>query len=284
MSAHTHHFDLDSPDTPTAIKKASLTSGGFPYEVKLEKKVYEEELYALHLQLIALQEHMKRQGDRIIILFEGRDAAGKSSSINAYREHLNPRTTLSAALPAPSDRERGQWYFQRYVDFLPSAGETVLFDRSWYNRSGVEAVMGFADEPAVSAFLEEAPRFESMLVRDGIRLFKFWLSIGREMQMLRFWERRHDPLKQWKLSPIDLKAMTQWDDYTKAGERTLRATDTADAPWTVILANDQRRARLNTIRTVLHRIDYAGKDEGQIGAIDDKIVLGAEEFLAERGV
>ena len=281
MSAEHDKFDIDSPKLAKWIKQASLGSGGFPYSDKLDRDQYEPELEALQLQLVRLQQHMKVSGERLVILFEGRDAAGKSSSINAYREHLNPRTTVSAALPAPSDREKTQWYFQRYVDWLPAAGETVLFDRSWYNRSGVEPVMGFTDEPAVATFLEEAPRFEKMLVNSGIRLVKFWLSIGREMQMRRFWERKQNPLKQWKLSPIDLEAVPRWDAYTKAGERTLTATDTPFAPWTVILANDERRARLEMIRTVLHGANYEGKDAAAIGPVDEKVVLSAGAFLAK---
>jgi polyphosphate kinase 2 len=272
-------FDINSEKLPKWIKSTALRSGGFPYDEKLDKDAYQEELQALQVQLVTLQEHTKESGDRVLILFEGRDAAGKSSSINAYREHLNPRTTITAALPKPSDRERTQWYFQRYVEWLPAATETVLFDRSWYNRSGIEPVMGFATEREAAVFLDEAPRFESMLVNDGIKLFKFWLSIGREMQMRRFWERKQDPLKQWKLSPIDLEAIARWDAYTAAGERTLTETETAYAPWTVLLANDERRARLNMIRTVLQRLDYPGKDADAIGAVDDKIVLTAGQFL-----
>ncbi len=272
-------FDINSEKLPKWIKSAAMTSGGFPYEERLDKDKYQEELQQLQIQLVRLQEHMKQSGERVLILFEGRDAAGKSSSINAYREHLNPRTTITVALPKPSDRETTQWYFQRYAANLPAASETVLFDRSWYNRSGVELVMGFAKPQQVETFLDEAPRFESMLIDDGIRLFKFWLSIGREMQMKRFWERRQDPLKQWKLSPIDLEAMARWDAYTEAGERTLTASDTAFAPWTVLLANDERRARLNMIRVILSRMDYAGKEPSTLGAIDDKIVLTAGQFL-----
>jgi polyphosphate kinase 2 len=274
-------FDLDTGKLPKWIKDAALSSGGFPYAERLDKDTYKDELEQLQLQLVKLQAHMKATGERMVIVFEGRDAAGKSSSINAWREHLNPRTTIIAALPVPSDREKTQWYFQRYAGFLPAAGETILFDRSWYNRSGIEPVMGFSTPAQAAAFLEEAPHFEKMIVDDGIRLFKFWLSIGREMQMKRFWERRHDPLKSWKLSPIDVKALDLWDAYSEAAEQTLTATDTAYAPWTVVESNDERRARLNTIRTVLHALPYEGKDDAAIGAIDPQIVLGASEFLAK---
>jgi polyphosphate kinase 2 len=275
-------FDLDEPKLPDAIKEASLTSGGFPYTDKLSKSDYEPALYAVQVQLVALQSHLLESGERIVILFEGRDAAGKSGAIGTYKEHLNPRNTISAALPKPNDREATQWYFQRYIDLLPAGGETVLFDRSWYNRSGVELVMGFCTPQQGEKFLEEAPRFEKMVVSDGIRLFKFWLSIGREMQLRRFHDRRHDPLKQWKLSPVDLKSLTLWDAYTTAGERTLAATDTPQAPWTVVLANDERRARLNMIRTVLSSLDYKGKDNDAIGEIDRKIALSADNFLSQR--
>ena len=216
------------------------------------------------------------------MVFEGRDAAGKGGTIKTYLENLNPRFSMSVALPKPSDREAAQWYFQRYVDWLPAAGETVLFDRSWYNRAGVEPVMGFCTPEQTTRFLNEAPRFEEMLVDDGIQLFKFWLSIGREMQMKRFHDRRHDPLKRWKLSPVDLEAIARFDAYSAARDRMFEATHTAKAPWTVVLGNDKRRERLNAIRVVLHRLDYEGKDTRQIGPIDPRIVFDAPAFLARK--
>ena len=188
------------------------------------------------------------------------------------------------ALPKPSDRERAQWYFQRYVDWLPAAGETVMFDRSWYNRSGVEPVMGFCTAEETAQFLSEAPRFEDMLVNDGIHVIKFWLWIGREMQMKRFHDRRHDPLKRWKLSPVDLEALARFDAYTAARNRTLQVTHTAHAPWTVVMNNDKKRGRLAVMRSVLHRIDYEGKDPDKIGAIDGSIVYDAPAFLARDGI
>jgi len=184
------------------------------------------------------------------------------------------------ALPRPSDRERSQWYFQRYVDWLPAAGETALFDRSWYNRAGVEPVMGFCTPQQTDDFLDEAPRFERMLVRDGIHLFKFWLAIGREMQLKRFHDRRHDPLKQWKISDVDIAALDKWDSYTDAAHRMLRETSTELVPWHVILANDKRRGRLELIRTVLSQLDYAGKDAGAVGRVDDKIVVEPERYIS----
>jgi polyphosphate kinase 2 len=216
-----------------------------------------------------------------LILFEGRDAAGKGGAIKAYLSYLNPRFNLNVALPKPNDRERTQWYFQRYIDWLPAAGEQVLFDRSWYNRAGVEPVMGFCTPEETNHFLAEAPRFERMLTNDGIHLFKFWLTIGREMQLKRFHDRRHDPLKRWKLSPIDLEALPRFDAYTEARNRMLEATHSPHAPWTVVLGNDKRRARLNVIRTVLNALSFEGKDKDKIGANDDKIIIEPGRFLKD---
>jgi len=276
-------FDINNPELPAAIKKAALTSGGYPYTEKLDRDEYDTQLYELQKQLVLLQAHMAKAGERIVLVFEGRDAAGKGGTIKTILENLNPRYNIIAALPKPNDRERTQWYFQRYIDWLPAAGEMVLFDRSWYNRAGVEPVMGFCTPEETELFLDEAPEIEKRLTRDGIRLFKFWLSIGREMQLKRFHDRRHDPLKTWKLSPVDLEALDKWDDYSKARDHMLKRTDSAHAPWTVIRANDKRRSRLNVIRTLLNGFDYAGKDEKAIGRIDDKIVLNAAQFLALQG-
>jgi len=279
MGMDPDQFDLDNPKLPRSISKAALGSGGFPYAEKLDEDLYKAELLSAHQQLALFQEHMAKNGDRVVIVFEGRDAAGKGGAIHTYLENLNPRFNISAALPKPNDRERTQWYFQRYVDWLPAAGEQVLFDRSWYNRAGVEPVMGFCTPEQSEQFLREVPRFEEQLVGDGIRFFKFWLTIGKEMQLKRFHDRRHDVLKRWKLSPIDLEALPRFEAYTKARNRMLEATSTKAAPWTVILGNDKRRARVNIIRSVLHRLDYAGKDDKAIGEIDSKIVLHAEDFL-----
>ncbi|KKB77757.1 UDP-galactose-lipid carrier transferase [Devosia soli] len=276
-------FDLDDPELPQSIRKAALRSGGFPYDEKLDREEYDTQLYALQKQLVLLQDHMAKAGERIVLVFEGRDAAGKGGTIKTILENLNPRYNTIAALPKPNDRERTQWYFQRYVDWLPAAGEMVLFDRSWYNRAGVEPVMGFSTPEQTALFLEEAPEFEKRLTRDGIRLFKFWLSIGREMQLKRFHDRRHDPLKIWKLSPIDIEALGKWDAYSDARDRMLERTDSKHAPWTVIRANDKRRLRLNVIRTVLEGFDYEGKDKKAVGKIDEKIVLSADDFLNMEG-
>ncbi|MBU1176267.1 MAG: polyphosphate kinase 2 [Alphaproteobacteria bacterium] len=272
-------FDIENPELDASIGKAALASGNYPHAHKLDKDDYASYLVALQKQLVRLQGHLQATGRRVVLVFEGRDAAGKGGTIKRYIENLNPRINHVAALPKPSDRERGEWYFQRYVDYLPSAGETTLFDRSWYNRAGVEPVMGFCTPAETENFLIAAPRFERMIVDDGIHLYKFWLNIGREMQLKRFHDRRHDPLRVWKLSPIDLKALDKWDAYTEARNAMLAATDSPHAPWTVILANDKRRARLSVIQTVLDGLDFDGKDKKAIGTIDTRIVMGAEAFL-----
>jgi polyphosphate kinase 2 len=279
MSDAIADFDIEDPILPRAIKKKALSSGGFPYDKQMDDDDYAEQMLAAQKQLALLQQDQQKTGKRIVIVFEGRDAAGKGGSIATYLENLNPRYNMSVALPKPSDRERTQWYFQRYVDWLPAAGEQVLFDRSWYNRAGVEAVMGFCTPDETTHFLKAVPDFERMLVKDGIHLFKFWLSIGREMQIKRFHDRRHDPLKIWKLSPIDIQALGRFDDYTAARNRMLEASHTKDAPWRIVFNNDKKRGRLAILRSVLHALDYAGKDDRAIGAIDDKITMGPEELL-----
>ncbi|MEZ5854814.1 MAG: polyphosphate kinase 2 [Hyphomicrobiaceae bacterium] len=263
---------------PDAIRRA-FESGEYPYQTRLANKDYEAHMAELQVELLKAQRWIKEVGERIILMFEGRDAAGKGGTIKRFMEHLNPRGARIVALEKPSERERSQWYFQRYVEHLPSAGEIVFFDRSWYNRAGVERVMGFASEDQVADFLREAPAFEGMLVRDGIKLFKIFLDIGKEMQLKRFHERRHDPLKQWKISEMDLAAMSRFEAYSHAKEEMFRYTHTTVAPWTVILANDQRRARLEAMRLVLLAIDYQGKDEKVVGKIDSKIVGSGPEFF-----
>jgi polyphosphate kinase len=272
-------FDIENPELPKSIKKHAMQSGGYPYKDKLDKDQYEAQMYALQKQLVLLQAHLLASGERVMIVFEGRDAAGKGGTIKTYLENLNPRYNIIAALPKPNNRESTQWYFQRYVDWMPAAGETVLFDRSWYNRAGVERVMGFATPEQTEHFLQEAPEFEKRITRDGIHFFKFWLSIGRDMQLKRFHDRRHDPLKVWKLSPIDLEALSQWDAYTRARDEMLRRTNSAHAPWTVIRANDKRRARINVIQHVLHHLPFSGQDKRAIGEIDPQITMQAEDFL-----
>jgi polyphosphate kinase 2 len=273
-------FSLDAPKLPKKIEDAAMRSGGYPYDKRLKHDAYEAQLLALQIELMKLQTHNLKTGTRILSLYEGRDGSGKGSCIKAFNEHMNPRHTRTVALPKPTETERGQLYFQRYVVHLPTAGEVVLFDRSWYNRAGVERVMGFCTEDQLAKFLREAPDFEGLLVRDGIKLFKFYLTIGREMQLQRFYERAQDPLKQWKLSPVDLASLTKYDDYTKAEIEMFRFTDTAMSPWIVVRANDQRRARLETIRHVLLAVDYDGRDLKAIGEPDPLIIgLGPELLL-----
>ena len=226
-----------------------------------------------------MQFWQQKTGKRIMAVFEGRDAAGKGGAIHATMSNMNPRSARIVALTKPTETERGQWYFQRYVATFPTAGEFVLFDRSWYNRAGVEPVMGFCTPEQYEKFLKATPRFEKMIVSDDIQLFKFWLNIGREMQLKRFHDRRHDPLKIWKLSPMDIAALNKWDDYTEKRDRMLKETHTDQAPWTVVRGNDKRRARLNLIRHILTTLDYEGKDEKAIGEVDRKIVGAGPGFV-----
>ncbi|WP_245895063.1 polyphosphate kinase 2 [Devosia submarina] len=280
MSDPFEQFHIENPELPKSIKKHAMRSGGYPYDDKLDGALYQAQMYELQKQLVLLQAHLAASGERVMIIFEGRDAAGKGGTIKTYLENLNPRYNIIAALPKPNSREASQWYFQRYIDWFPAAGETVLFDRSWYNRAGVERVMGFATPEQTENFLEEVPEVEKRITRDGIHFFKFWLSIGREMQLKRFHDRRHDPLKVWKLSPIDLEALGQWDAYSAARDEMLKRTDSPHAPWTVIRANDKRRGRINVIQHVLHHLPFAGRDKKAIGEIDPKITMKAKDFLA----
>ncbi|MDB5555038.1 MAG: ppk2 [Rhizobium sp.] len=272
-------FDIENPKLPGWIDDKDLKSGGYPYGKKLDDDDYEEELEQLQVELVKLQIWQQKSGARVMAIFEGRDAAGKGGSINAVKMNMNPRSARIVALTKPTETERGQWYFQRYVSTFPTAGEFVLFDRSWYNRAGVEPVMGFCTPEQYEAFLKVVPRFEKMIVQDGIHFFKFYLDIGREMQLKRFHDRRHDLLKIWKLSPMDIAALNKWDDYTEKRDRMLKETDTEEAPWTVVRNNDKRRGRLELIKHILNAIDYEGKDEDVIGKVDGKIVCRSEKFL-----
>jgi polyphosphate kinase len=272
-------FDIDEAKLPEEIEAAALASGKYPYDKKLKRKKYEKQLLELQIELAKLQAHLKTSGERIVVVFEGRDSAGKGGCIQRFTQHLNPRYARIVALTKPTEAERGQWYFQRYVAQMPARGEMALFDRSWYNRAGVERVMGFCSEDEAARFLREAPEFEQMLVRDGIRLFKIFLDIGREMQLKRFHSRRHDPLKRWKLSDIDLAAIPKFDDYSRAQAEMFRYTHTPTTPWVVVRANDQRRARLETMRYVLAGLNYTDKDEAVIGEIDKAIVGSGPEFF-----
>ncbi len=244
----------------------------YPYRNLLSRKSYEHQKYQLQVELLKMQAWVKESGQRLVIIFEGRDAAGKGGTIKRFMEHVNPRGARVVALEKPTDLERGQWYFQRYVQHLPTAGEIVLFDRSWYNRAGVESVMGFCSPDEYTEFMRQTPEFERNLVRSGVHLVKFWFSVSRAEQQRRFAERKQHPLKQWKLSPIDLASLDKWDDYTQAKESMFLHTDTSDAPWTVVKSDCKKRARLNAMRYVLHTMPYTGKDIDRIGAVDPLIV------------
>jgi polyphosphate kinase 2 len=252
---------------------------GYPYSERLPRREYEREKRRLQIQLLRLQGWVKDTGQQLVVLFEGRDAAGKGGTIKRFTEHLNPRGTKVIALDKPSEREQTQWYFQRYVQHLPAAGEIALFDRSWYNRAGVERVMGYCTDEQYERFMRQAPEFERMLVDSGIRLVKFWFSVSRREQRTRFIVRRIDPVRQWKLSPTDLASLDHWDDYTAAKEAMFAATDTDHAPWTVIKSNDKKRARLEALRHVLHSMPYEGKDEVVVGRPDPNIVVAAADVL-----
>ena len=256
--------------------------GGYPYRNLMLRRNYERQKYRLQVELLKLQAWVKETGQKVVILFEGRDAAGKGGTIKRFMEHLNPRGARVVALEKPSEIERGQWYFQRYVEHLPTNGEIVLFDRSWYNRAGVERVMGFCSEQEYVEFVRQAPEFERMLVRNGTHVIKFWFSVSREEQRRRFGERQVHPLKQWKLSPIDVASLDKWDDYTKAKEAMFFHTDTADAPWTVIKSNCKKRARLNALRYILHKLPYTNKDTARIGNLDP-LIVGRANVVYERG-
>jgi polyphosphate kinase len=253
----------------------------YPYDERMTRDYYEREKRLLQIELIKLQNWVKATGQRIVILFEGRDAAGKGGTIKRFMEHLNPRGARTVALEKPSEREKTQWYFQRYVTHLPSAGEILLFDRSWYNRAGVERVMGFCSPEEYLEFMREAPEFERMLVHSGLSLTKFWFSVTRSEQRTRFVIRQVDFVRQWKLSPMDIQSLDKWEDYTEAKEAMFFYTNTADAPWTVVKSNDKKRARLEAIRHILEQYDYDGKDEEVVGKPDRKII-GPPSLLSEQ--
>lgn len=274
-------FDMDDPELPDWIEDNKLTAGGYPYDKKLKSGEYEETLEALQIELVKAQTWMQATGARVLALFEGRDAAGKGGTIFAVHEYMNPRTARNVALAKPTETELGQWYFQRYVSRFPTAGEFVSFDRSWYNRAGVEPVMGFCTPDQHRKFLDEAPQFERMIVNDGIHFFKFWLDIGQETQLERFHDRRHSKLKSWKFSPIDIAGIEKWDDYTKARNEMVRRTHSKESPWTIVRANDKRRARIAVIRRLLLSLPYDGRDLDVIGKEDKKIIGEGPGFLKD---
>ena len=269
-------FDLEDPALPDWVDERALASGGYPYDDTIKDKLYEKELVLLQIELVKLQRYINESGTRLVALFEGRDAAGKGGCIFTLRQYMNPRTARVVALPKPTEKEVGQWYFQRYTEHLPTGGELVLFDRSWYNRAGVEKVMGFCTGAETAEFLKQAPAYEKMLIDGGIVLFKFWLNIGREMQLKRFHERRHNPLKIWKLSPVDYAALEKWDAYSEARDVMLAATHSQAAPWTVVRTNDKKRGRLAIIRHILAAFPYPGRDDARVGKADPLVVGGPE--------
>ncbi|MFZ7090260.1 polyphosphate kinase 2 [Primorskyibacter sp. 2E233] len=266
--------------TPAEIRRAFET-GEYPYRTKLSRREYEKQKAQLQAELLKVQLWAQETGQKFVLLFEGRDAAGKGGTIKRFTEHLNPRTARVVALNKPTDEERGQWYFQRYIQHLPTQGEIVLYDRSWYNRAGVERVMGFCEPNEYLEFMRQTPDFERMLVRSGIRLYKYWFSVTQSEQRTRFESREHDPLKQWKLSPIDKASLGKWDDYTEAKEAMFFYTDTADAPWTVVKSDDKKRARLNCMRHFLATLDYPGKDH-TIAELPDPMIVGGAGHVIHR--
>lgn len=279
MVAILQHFSLDTPSLPSSIEENALASGGFPYTKKMKRAEYDKLLRPLQIELLKMQSWVKETGERLVILFEGRDAAGKGGTILRLTQHLNPRHCRVVALTKPTDIERGQWYFQRYIAHMPTCGEITVLDRSWYNRAGVEPVNGFCTPEQTEQFLREAPAFERMLVRDGVRFIKIFLDIGQQMQLKRLHDRRHDPLKQWKLSPIDFQCVAQWEAYSLAFERMFAATHLDEAPWTVVLSNDKLRARLAVIAHVLSQLPYHHKDQKIVGVPDKKILGQGTHFF-----
>jgi len=272
-------FSLDHDELPEAIAEHVFPHDGYAVNKEIKKKDYEKQLEKLQIELVKLQDWAVDAGERIVCVFEGRDAAGKGGTIQRFVQYISPRHTHVVALDKPTHIEQGQWYFQRYVAHLPTRGDMALYDRSWYNRAGVERVMGFCTEAQVEAFFREAPVVEKLLVDDGFRLFKFWLTVRRPEQLKRFYERKLDPLKGWKLSSIDHEAVHKWHDYSRAIVDLLERTDTRHAPWTVVDANDQKRARLECIKHVLNTFDYDGKNKENIEPVDERLVSTAKAFL-----
>jgi polyphosphate kinase 2 len=274
-------YDLDGEPELVNMDGARLETWreDFPYRDRMSRPEYDRVKRHQQIELLKLQSWIKKAGERVIIIFEGRDAAGKGGTIKRFTQHLNPRGTKVVALDKPTPREQSQWYFQRYVSHLPAAGEMVLFDRSWYSRAGVERVMGFCTPPEYAEFMRETPELERMLVRSGIRLIKFWFSVSHAEQRTRFAIRQIDAVRRWKLSPMDLASLDLWDEYTEAKEAMFFYTDTADAPWTVVKSNDKKRARVEAMRWVLSRFDYPGKDHEVVGEPDPLIVMPASKAV-----
>jgi polyphosphate kinase 2 len=274
------HIFGEMRHSPEQIKDL-FRNGTYPYKTKIRKSSYEKHKEELQVELLKVQSWVKETGQRIVVIFEGRDAAGKGGTIKRFMEHLNPRAARVVALEKPTDHERGQWYFQRYVKHLPTEGEMVFFDRSWYNRAGVERVMGFCDSLEYLEFMRQVPDLERMLVRSGIRFFKFWFSVTHEEQDRRFNARSGDPLKQWKLSPIDQESQGKWNEYTEAKEAMFFYTDTADSPWTIIKSDDKKRARLNCMQHFLSELDYPGKNRHVVRG-PDPLIVGSSSQVIEK--
>ena len=274
------HQQAEMHHSPEAIRHA-FESGEYPYKTKMRKREYERHLAELQTELLKVQAWVKETGQKVVMIFEGRDAAGKGGTIKRFTEHLNPRGARVVALEKPTDREKTQWYFQRYIEHLPAAGEILFFDRSWYNRAGVERVMGFCSPNEYLEFMRECPDIERMLVRSGIRLYKYWFSVTQDEQLRRFESREHDPLKQWKLSPVDKASLGKWDSYTEAKESMFFYTDTADTPWTIVKSDDKKRARLNCMQHFLSTIEYTGKDRDVVHG-PDSLIVGSSQHVIGR--
>src|SRR6056297_884005 len=270
--------DMKPADKLAEFRQA-FEAGAYPYEEKMSRDDYERQKAQLQAELLKVQLWAQETGEKFVLIFEGRDAAGKGGTIKRFTEHLNPRQARVVALNKPTWEEKGQWFFQRYIEHLPTVGEMVFYDRSWYNRAGVERVMGFCEPWEYLEFMRQTPDLEQMLVRSGIRLYKYWFSVTQNEQKRRFESRANDPLKQWKLSPIDKQSLGKWDDYTEAKEAMFFYTDTADAPWTVIKSNDKKRARLNCMMHFLNSLDYPGKDHSVVTGPDPLIVATAQHVL-----
>ena len=278
-------LDLDEAEgvaIPAPNGEVKAWRQGYPYDKKLSREEYERTKRKLQIELLKLQLHVKETGQKVLVICEGRDAAGKGGAIKRFMEHLNPRGARVVALEKPTDLERTQWYFQRYIQHLPSGGELVFMDRSWYNRAGVERVMGYCTPQQYLEFMREAPELERMLVNSGTHLVKMWFSVSREEQLARFASRQNDPVRQWKLSPTDLASLDKWDAYTEAKEAMFFYTDTGDAPWTVIKSNDKKRARLEAFRVILSEIDYKSKDLELVGT-PDPLIVGPASRIYEQG-
>jgi polyphosphate kinase 2 len=280
-----HTIGEDHDDDPILIDPSGAAVDtwreNYPYETRMDRHAYDVEKYNLQVELLKFQKWQHKTGSRHVIVFEGRDAAGKGGTIKRFMEHMNPRSARTVALVKPSEREQSQWYFQRYIQHLPAAGELVLFDRSWYNRAGVERVMGFCSDDEYETFMDQAPRFEKMLVESGIAVTKFWFSVTQSEQRTRFIIRQIDPVRQWKLSPMDLESLDRWDAYTDAKEEMFARTDARLAPWTTIKSNDKKRARLNAMRYFLSTVDYDGKDEEIVGVPDPLIVQRGKHAVGD---